>query len=158
MSFETPANEAITATLISVFPASFLTAVSIRVRFSRLTFSFPSSGHQKFFLTACFLPQFLQLLHLSSEVLLPVQNHVRMNVVFLCNIADSFSILNHCHNNFKFFFCCKSSSCSSHKVSFLCIIHLISFAVLVQVAVRHYTITNKSAEPIYPKSNEIYGS
>lgn len=70
--FETPANEAITATLISVFPSSFLTSVSIRVRFSRLTFSFPSSGHQKFFQTACFLPQFLQLLHLSSEVLLPV--------------------------------------------------------------------------------------
>ncbi|MCI6481381.1 MAG: hypothetical protein MSA16_03570, partial [Treponema porcinum] len=44
------------------------------------------------------------------------------------------------HHNFQFFFCRKSSSRSSHKVSFLCIIHLISFAVLVQVAVRHYNV------------------
>ncbi|WP_287049027.1 hypothetical protein, partial [Treponema sp.] len=45
---------------------------------------------------------------------------------------------------------------SSHKVSFLCIIHLISFAVLVQVAVRHYTgISGASVSDLVSTSQEF---
>ena len=50
---------------------------------------------------------------------------------------------------------CFYFECSAHKVSFLCIIHLISFAVLVQVAVRHYNSKTASVFQQFCKSLKL---